>query len=126
MARYLAPEFFARDENLEYVKISSPGRDIWAFGCLLSHVSLAYMPLTSRRPAKSLQIWSYSLPWLQQRSQDHIRLEMERGEMFERPPGVSDEIWRIVLLCCTFDPSKRPTAAAILQELEALQSVAER
>jgi len=103
-APYMAPELFPEDErNVD--QLFSQWSDIYAFGML------AFEIFTDEVPFKSLGALS----------QYRIMASVHRGDRPSRASDthqrISDDMWGIMRNCWVANPTVRPTAAAIVQNI---------
>ena len=90
---YLAPELAAG-------RTAGPPADIYALGVMAYELLAGVRPFAADHPAAIL------------------RLHLETAPV--RPPGLDDTLWSVVARCLEKDPLRRPAAATLAGELEAL------
>lgn len=100
--RFMAPELFDKEKS----KKINTAVDIWALGCML------------------IEIFSGKRPWSHISTVDVncIYYELFNKNPIPIPAGIPESIVRIIVKSCDYDPSNRPTAGMILNELNNCRS----
>ncbi|XP_067224239.1 tyrosine-protein kinase Src42A [Chanodichthys erythropterus] len=93
--KWMAPEIF---EEKEYTSKS----DVWSFGILLTEI-----------------VTYGDDPYPGQDKMACVRA-IQRGERMQRPPGCSEELYNIMLMCWRSNPEERPTFTELQEKLLAL------
>jgi serine/threonine protein kinase len=125
--RWQAPELLGSTiDETGHHHLNNKATDMYAFACLCYEVS-HFRSLAHCRFLSRLKIFSGNVPFYRIRNLWTVRDKVKKGQRPIRPSdelskvrGLTDEVWDLVEICWSSDPTQRLTAADIVVRLRAL------